>query len=85
MRTRPRSDMLRVVGWIGSLMASRWPRAIESWITPSAAANDLRVSPDTVVRYADQGRLRAVRTAYGRLLDPASVAAFKATQTKATS
>ncbi len=63
-------------------MPSRWPDAIEDWITPSAAARALNVSPDSVHRFAEQGRLRFVKVAYGKLFDPASVEALKAKRVK---
>jgi excisionase family DNA binding protein len=48
---------------------------LERWLTPSDAAEVLGISRQAVHQvYIDQGRLRAVRTRQGWLIDPDDVA-----------
>ncbi len=44
-----------------------------TWLTPTQAALRLGVSAEAIRQYCNQGRLVAVRTGHGRLIDPASV------------
>ena len=46
---------------------------LESWMSPATAARKLGVSPQWVQELVDTGKLRAIRTELGRLIDPASV------------
>lgn len=44
-----------------------------TWISPAMAARQLGVTPQMVSKLIRQQRLRAVQTALGHLIDPASV------------
>ena len=44
-----------------------------AWLSPSEAARLLHISSQRVRELADQGRLRAQRTALGRLIDRGDV------------
>jgi excisionase family DNA binding protein len=51
---------------------------LENWLTPNDAARVLGISRQAVHKvYLDQGRLRAVRTRQGWLIDPESVEAAR--------
>lgn len=54
----------------------------EQWMGIAQAARLLECSDDTVRRLIDQGKLVAMKTVLGRLVDPASVASLKAERTK---
>jgi hypothetical protein len=49
---------------------------VSSWLTTRQTANRLRVSPSRVHALLTQGRLHAIQTPLGHLIDPASVAAY---------
>ncbi len=46
---------------------------LEDMLLPSAAGRILDIGPARVKQLLDAGRLSAVRTPYGRLIDPTSV------------
>ena len=49
---------------------------VAEWMTPGKAARALDVSPQWINKLIKEGRLRAVRTGLGHLIDPASVEAL---------
>jgi len=53
-------------------------------MTPTQAALMLGCSPQTIRRHVESGRLPAVRTALGRLVDRAAVEAMAARRAEAT-
>ena len=53
-------------------------KELENWLSPSDAAKILGISRQAIYKiYLDQGRLRAVRTRLGWLIDPESVEAAR--------
>jgi excisionase family DNA binding protein len=52
-------------------MSNRVP--VDQWLRVSEAARRLGLSADTVRAWVRSGKLRAVKTSYGRLIDPVSV------------
>ena len=55
-------------------------KELEKWMSTTQAAERLGWSRQGVINLAKQGRVRAVRTACGRLYDPKSVEAFALTE-----
>lgn len=49
----------------------------DGWLMPAQAGRQLGIGPERVRQLIAEGRLRAVRTAAGRLVDPASVEELK--------
>jgi excisionase family DNA binding protein len=51
---------------------------VTRWLSPAEAARRLGVSVQSVQDWVDAGRLRAIRTSLGRLVDPSSIAELSA-------
>lgn len=49
---------------------------LETWVTPQQAADMVGISKQALHKHLKDGKFRAVNTAQGWLLDPASVRAF---------
>ena len=46
---------------------------LESWLSPAGAARNLDISTERVRQLVGEGRLKAVNTPNGRLIEPTSV------------